>query len=183
MDQVLFDRRFERGTAGIEPDVVVDAGVVDQAVQCAEFGQCRVDRTAALRLVGQFDLKKARTRLRTAQVAFERRRQRAAAKNQRDRAFRRQRLADRAADTGAAAGDDHDLVAQFEVHHGISAKAYTRRAFSPNTAARSSALSRCTAQVSISAYTRSYAAASRQTGQSEPNSRRCAPNTASASSR
>jgi hypothetical protein len=127
VDQVPFERGHERVRTGIQTDVVVDACVVHQSMQLAELGQRGLHGRLARGGVGQFDLEEARTRLRFAKLPFESGLQRSACEDHWNRAFRRELQADRTTDAGTAAGDDHDLVGQVQVHGVGSAAALSPR--------------------------------------------------------
>jgi len=116
MNQIPLERSDEGGSARLERHAIVDSGIVDQAVQAGEFGQGSADRVGARGLVAQIQFEIARLRLQRRQTAPELGSRRVAIENYRDRSLLGQQQADGPSDAARAAGDDDDMILEFQIH-------------------------------------------------------------------
>ena len=87
MHRVLFQRADERFAPCLQPDAIVDPGVIHQPVDAAEGRQRLADRAAAGRLVAQFGEDHLGARLQPLQIGQQRRFRRGVSDQHRDRAF------------------------------------------------------------------------------------------------
>nr|GEZ78905.1 hypothetical protein [Tanacetum cinerariifolium] len=112
MNEVLLQRLDKRATAGLQPHVVIDAGVIDQPVEAPEAFEHLAHRRHASDLVAQLDLHEQRLRLASVQFGSQLGGQRLVGEDHRYGAFLRQPQRDGRADPRAAAGHDEHFVLQ-----------------------------------------------------------------------
>ena len=116
VNEVFFQRPHEGGTPGIKPDVVVDAGVVDEAINLLKLGLGLCDSGPTGLVIGQVELEISPARLQGGEPGAEILRPRVFAEHHRNSALLGQRQRNRRANTAGTAGHDHHLVFQMQVH-------------------------------------------------------------------